>query len=185
MVAIYTRRDSGWGAAVRAGLMQDGIPAILVGDGIRDAEIARRVPYVLIDPGTGEAGERFRSTVPPRRLLCLKDGVSPTEAVCAVFPRDYGTEFSCFFSRRIRFVQDIVCFRGNPLPFTRNEKRIIRFLLASTGTFFSGDEVAAACLERGSGNAVAVHVCNINAKTMHDVRLKMIDCRRYSGYRIP
>ena len=93
-----------------------------------------------------------------------------------------------FANSRIHHVVNInneFTYCGKPFKLTPSEARIINFLQYSPG-WYSRETIAAYCLKNGrkDKDAVNVHICNINNKSDKLIRIKVIDCRRFSGYRL-
>lgn len=185
MVALYALRASEKAVKWRKELLEVGIPAVLIGPEYGFASMAERVPFVWIDPDSAPFGNSFRKKIPIHKLISCAPDASAAAAVRTAYLRENGVSLDSLHAHSIRYVTDAVYFRGNMLFLTPDEKRILTLLLVCGGTYFTADEIAAACLNAGKSGAAAVHVCHMNAKAVRGCHVKMIECRRYAGYRIP
>lgn len=81
--------------------------------------------------------------------------------------------------------EDKLYYYGTPIPLTKTELLIARFLSEVPG-WHTVENIAAYCLKNGKdgANNVSVHICNINQKCKRLTNVELIDCRRYSGYMI-
>lgn len=88
-------------------------------------------------------------------------------------------------SVRAFFENDRLIFRSKEIYLTKTQKRIVRMLLFADD-WQTGEKISAYTLKKGRSDeqSVAVHICNINRNTRAVTGAELIECRRFSGYRI-
>lgn len=185
MIALFSRSDSEWAECTREHLRDHGIPCALIGPEYGNASLAHRVPFVILSPDLPQTADSFRRQIPVRKLLTWSEDVPVLVAVREAYAREFGVHMDEIHEGGIRFVGEQVRFRGARLTLTRNERRILNLLIWCHGTWFSAEDIAALCLRSAAPGAAAVHICNINHKAQQKTNFKVIECRRFRGYRIP
>lgn len=76
-----------------------------------------------------------------------------------------------------------VTFCSRKIFLTKTEELIVHMLMM-TDIWVSSSEIANYCMKVPRKSSVAVHICNINAKAQKSTGFELIDCRRFSGYRL-
>ena len=86
---------------------------------------------------------------------------------------------------RIKYDGNGFIFCSKRIHTTKTEKRMLKMLL-SVPSWFLPEQISAYCLKdsKADKGIVSVHVCNLNKKTAAATGRAIIDCRRYSGYKI-
>ncbi len=187
MVAVYCLRGDAFAQSLRDSFLAVGIPCVLVGPTHGPASVLQKVAFVLFAPSAIEYSEGVRRKLPEERITLLSGEENAESAVKEVeraYLRRFGVNYSCAREDGIRFDAGRVYYRGHYLPLTASEYRIVRFLVHCRKKYCFSEEIAAACLADPEGG-VTVHICNINSKSRKITLYPLIECRRYSGYRIP
>ena len=185
MTAIYARSTSEWAEKTRAELFDAGIPCALVGAEYGNTHLIRRLPFVIPAPDCGDMNDRLLKDLPADGILTWSSEVPAIVAVREAYRRRIGTEPETLHRCGVRISGENIRFRGELIRLTANEKRILFLFLTCPGLYFTAEETAVLCLRDAHGNAAAVHICNLNAKTIKAANAPLIECRRYKGYRIP
>ncbi|MBQ4043294.1 MAG: hypothetical protein IJD06_04785 [Clostridia bacterium] len=185
MIAIYARAHSEWGEALWSHLRAQMIPCALVGPERGNTALAYRLPFTVVEPECREEVKQMLPQLPVQNILTWAEDVSPESAVYAAYRERFGEDPGNTHYRGIRFFGAQLRFRGMPLHLTFNERRILNLMLWCRGQYFCAEEVALLCLKKPSPGAAAVHICNVNQKAQQLCLYKLIECRRFKGYRIP
>jgi len=87
--------------------------------------------------------------------------------------------------RYITFSERGLLYYGKYISLTKTEKRIIN-LLVDSKDYVIWEKVSGYCLKdpKVSQGTVAVHISNINKKTIAATGREIIECRRYEGYKL-
>ena len=124
----------------------------------------------------------FYGSIP---VVLWNENVDMTEFALSKYEEYYGIVFE-----NSKINHAVACGReltycGRSIKLTRSERRILYFLMYNKG-WYSSEVVAAYCLKGGKAdkNAVPVHICNLNNKVRRVAPVHIIDCRRFSGYRM-
>lgn len=124
----------------------------------------------------------FHGDVP---VVLWDPNVDMTQFAIAKYKEIFGTEFEYSKINHVVVTGREVSYCGRRLKLTRSERRILYFLMYNKG-WYSSEVIAAYCLKGGAGdkNAVKVHICNLNNKVRKVAPIHIIDCKRFSGYRM-
>ncbi len=187
MIALCGRKDDTHIYHVRDVLREADIPAILVWIDFGFTDMIDRVPLVYFAQSSAVFASSLSRCVPPQKSVDVSESATDTEIVSAVKHRfflRFGCDMEALHERGVRFDGRRVYFRAMDLHLTKTESLIVRLLFHGNGAYFTGEEIAAACLKSGKGG-VAVHICNINEKAKYAHGVPLIETKRYKGYRIP
>ena len=185
MIAIYTRAESEWAECLRETLRAEYIPCALIGPEYGYASLAARVPYVILGRDLPIQVDSFLRQIPAHKILTWSEDASVLSVIREAYKRDFHRDMESIHSGGVWFLRNQIRFRGARLHLTPNEKRILNLLIWCEGRYFLAEEIAVLCLRNASCGAVAVHICNMNTKALEATNHKMIECRRFGGYRIP
>ena len=85
----------------------------------------------------------------------------------------------------LKFVNENLFFAGMPIRITDTQKMMVKMLSFADG-WVTRESLALYCLRDSSSDtsAVSVHISNINKKVKEVTGLKLIEFKRFSGYRI-
>ncbi len=124
----------------------------------------------------------FYSDVP---VVLWDENIDMIEFALSHFKNIYGIEFENSKINHAVVNYREVTYCGRPIKLTRSERRILYFLMYNKG-WYSSEVIAAYCLKGGRRDkgAVPVHICNLNSKAKRLTPVHIIDCRRFSGYRM-
>ncbi len=186
MIALCGTREDTHLFRIRAALHAADIPAVCVGAEFGFADLMDRLPFVFFSDSASVFAQALIHRVGGEKRIEIPESADDGEIVDIVKHRfflHFGTDMETQNERGIRFDSRRVFFRAQELHLTNTEYRIVRFLLSGGGTYFTGEEIAAACLASGVGG-VAVHICSINAKAKYAHGVPLIETRRFRGYRI-
>ena len=82
---------------------------------------------------------------------------------------------------------DCPTFFGTPLPLTRIERSILRYLISISPRTADAAEILYHCTKPGStpmANNVPTHICRINRKSSELMNRRVIECLAGTGYKI-
>jgi len=184
MIAIYAGRANTEARECRKQLLYDGIPCALIGPEYGHADLAMRLPFLTVTEDARDIAESFICSISADKILRFPPDIPAPIAFRQAYLRRFGTDMDTAHIRDVRFIAGEVLYRGNPVHLTPVEMRILRLLLFCRGEYFHSDEIAALCTEQECAKTAAVHVCAINEKTRRISCQKIIETRRYKGYRI-
>lgn len=124
----------------------------------------------------------FHGNIP---VVLWNEAVGMTDFALEKYREIYGVEFENSKINHTVAVGREITFCGRRINLTRSERRILYFLMYNKG-WYSREVIAAYCLEGGASDkeAVKVHICNLNNKIKRIAPVHIIDCRRFSGYRM-
>jgi len=183
-VAIYAHSECTWAECLREDLRKAWIPCALIGPGYGFSPLAEKLPFLIIAPNT-EVSDTFIRSQSAHKILTWSEGVSVPSLVREACRQQLGIDVENLREAGIRYLGDRILYRGVRMHFTPNELLILNLLLVCRGRYFSAEEISALCLRCADANASAVHICSINRKATEVSPYKIIECRRYKGYRIP
>ena len=184
MLALYTSSIGREVAEIRAELLRHGVPCIVLGPHSDHNCILDRIPFVYFYEDSKGLYDIFTHKIPDFRILHsneLPTADSLTECLRSV----YGIDFNCMTHGGARFDGNDFYFHNNYIYLTHSERLIARFLTLCHGLYFTAAQISALCLETENSGTVAAHVAHINKKNSAPYTERIIDTRRYYGYRIP
>jgi len=159
-------------------------PCVLVGPEYGRTHLLARLPFVITEPGAA-VPDNLRAYIPAGKRITWSEDATAVAVLDKACREKFGTAPTQLHLAGVRFSEKTLRFRGIPLHLTPNEKRILLLLLVCRGTYFTAGEITALCLRTAYEDAAAVHICNLNAKAVQAAAHRLIECRRYKGYRIP
>jgi hypothetical protein len=184
MIAIYAYKSDTEAADIRSDLLRHGIPCILIGPEYGHGSLMTRIPFVIFSRSCEEIAHGFRELLPTARVFSSCDAVH-ADALKKRLRTVYGMDYGNLSRGGIRFINDVFYFYGNPIPLTDLETSIVKLLTICHGNYFTAEEIAAFCLEHGGAGTVPVHISHINGKNKASRNDRIIESRRYCGYRVP
>lgn len=184
MIAIYAKKSDAEAASLRSDLLKQGIPCILIGPEYGHGALMTRVPFVVFGRGCEEIAHGFRESLPAARVFTSCDAVH-ADALKDRLRSVYGMDYKNLTRSGIRFVIDVFYFYGNPIKLTGLETSIVKLLTICHGNYFTAEEIAAFCLDRGCAGTIPVHISHINGKNKASRNDQIIESKRYCGYRVP
>ncbi len=183
MIAVYALRDEDEASSLRGVLLAHRIPCALIGPEYGFADAAFRIPFVLFTREGRRVGEGLARHLPPQKILDCPPDIPLPVLIRTELYRRYSIDIEHYVCGSLRLSGDAVLYRGYPVRLTPNEERIVRLLAVCRDRYFTGEELAVFCL-RGDADAAAVHVCHLNRISRELCGADMIECRRFSGYRV-
>ena len=184
MILIVDNTHRKMCAEIRRSLLHDGIPCVVCD--VDHCDEYMPIPLTIVteryimedvDYISGFHGN-------PKAVL-YDESVDFEDFVRNSFQSVYGDVYKKSKISRVKTTGDQLLFCGRPIHLTPVEKRILN-LLQYAPRWYDRKEIANYCLSKGKNAApsVNVHVCNMNTKANNIAGENIIECRRYSGYRL-
>lgn len=192
MILIIDNTQRKFRGEIRQKFLADNIPCLVADEDQYDAYMPAAFTVVtekyLLDDAV------YMSEIYNRDPVYLYEDIKDLyNFIINTFSERYGDIFGTSKISRVLTKNGEVLFCGKPLYLTPNEHRILTMLRyaptdreTNEKVYYSKEQLAAFCLEKGrsAAGAVAVHICNMNTKANKTVGADIVECRRYKGYRL-
>lgn len=143
-----------------------------------------RLPFAIVEPECVSWVHLLWPPIPPQNLLNWPAGGSPVGAIQSSFHRRFGRDLCHIHSGGIRLDGEQIRIRGIPTDLTPDQQRIVCLMLWCPGQYFTAGEIAYLCLRCPSPASAVVQISAINRLAQEISPYKVIENRRYKGYRL-